>query len=92
MLAAVLSEGLKNKISITDYHNEVSDSFFGVDVSGLAKSLSQSDLRDLSYFARSEFISRGIPFETVSLSPEVARDYGLGSRLADFPLTASSIL
>ncbi|CAJ0590439.1 unnamed protein product [Cylicocyclus nassatus] len=79
ILAAVLTEGLKNKISISDYHNEVSDSFFGVDVSGLTKSLTQSDLRDLSSFARSDFISRGIPFETVSLSSEVARDYGLGS-------------
>ncbi|VDM80369.1 unnamed protein product, partial [Strongylus vulgaris] len=79
LLAAVLSEGLRDKISISGFHNEVSDSYFGVDISGLTGSLSQSDLKDLAVFARSEFINKGIPFETVSLTPELAKDYGLGS-------------
>ncbi|KHJ75034.1 hypothetical protein OESDEN_25350, partial [Oesophagostomum dentatum] len=43
--------------------------------------LFQSDLKDLSLFARSEFISRNILFETVTLTPELANDYGLESSM-----------
>ncbi|EPB70053.1 hypothetical protein ANCCEY_10864 [Ancylostoma ceylanicum] len=45
-----------------------------------AAELNKSDLRDLSLFARSQFIDNSIPFETVSLPAELATDYGFDSR------------
>ncbi|KIH65321.1 hypothetical protein ANCDUO_04359 [Ancylostoma duodenale] len=81
LLAAVLSEGLRDHISVSALHCEVPKSHFAVDIKGLTSSLSQSDLRDLSLFARSEFVSNSIPFETVFLPAELASDYGYDSSL-----------
>ncbi|EYC21678.1 hypothetical protein Y032_0019g3958 [Ancylostoma ceylanicum] len=81
LLAAILSEGLKDHVSVSALHCEVPKSYFAVDINGLASSLSQSDLRDLSLFARSQFIDNSIPFETVSLPAELATDYGFDSSL-----------
>ncbi|KAK6755631.1 hypothetical protein RB195_014170 [Necator americanus] len=81
LLAAVLSAGLRDKISVSGLYNKVEKSYFAVDIVGLNDSLSPSDLRDLSWFARSEFVSSDIPFETVFVPQELACDYGLKSRV-----------
>ncbi|ETN71906.1 hypothetical protein NECAME_14062 [Necator americanus] len=80
LLAAVLSAGLRDKISVSGLYNKVEKSYFAVDIVGLNDSLSPSDLRDLSWFARSEFVSSDIPFETVFVPQELACDYGLKTR------------
>ncbi|KJH49661.1 hypothetical protein DICVIV_04207 [Dictyocaulus viviparus] len=81
VLAAALIKGLKDNIILSELHCEVPKCYFAVDVIGLSSSLSQDDLRDLTFFIRHDIISKNIPFETVTLPSEIAADYGFTSSM-----------
>ncbi|VDM64403.1 unnamed protein product [Angiostrongylus costaricensis] len=91
VLAVTLLRGLKESITISSLHSKcqsfmdiIPKSYFAVDLTGLGSPLSENDLKDLSSIARSEIVSKGIPFETVTLPSEVAMDYGFDSSLVSF--------
>ncbi|KAE9417501.1 hypothetical protein Angca_006928 [Angiostrongylus cantonensis] len=89
VLAVTLLRGLKESITISNLYSEFPKSYFAVDITGLGSPLSENDLNDLSAIARSEIVSKGIPFETVTLPSDFAVDYGFASsvklcRLGDF--------
>ncbi|VDO87223.1 unnamed protein product [Heligmosomoides polygyrus] len=89
VLAAALTKGLRDNITIAKFHSKVPDSYFAVDINGLQSELSQDDLKDLTLFLRSDFINKAVPFETVTLPSELAAEYGFDSsvrlcRFGDF--------